>query len=119
MPPDEPCQLAHVIIRLVRFNSFLSSVPYQNSLGFGGQASQGQAHCETSYDKGLVQKVILIILKCVALTTREARVESSSGESDSSMSSRESIGSGGSDMVIIERTMAGMYKVPDGWLKQI
>merc|ERR1712241_1669450 len=71
------------------------------------------------YDKGLVQKMVLIILKCVALTTREARVESSSGESDSSASSRESVSSGGSDMIIIERTMAGMYKVLDGWIKEV
>ena len=38
---------------------------------------------------------------------------------DLSLTFRESIGSGGSDMVIIERTMAGMYKVLDAWLKQI
>ena len=47
------------------------------------------------------------------------RVESSSGESDSSASSRESISSGGSDMIIIERTMSGMYKVLDAWIKDI
>ena len=47
------------------------------------------------------------------------RVESSSGESDSSASSRESVSSGGSDMVIIHRTMSGMYKVLDSWIKQI
>ena len=47
------------------------------------------------------------------------RVESSSGESDSSASSRESVSSGGSDMIIIERTMAGMYKVLDGWIKEV
>ena len=45
------------------------------------------------------------------------RVDSSSGESDSSASSRESISSGNSDMVIIERTMSGMYRVLDGWIK--
>ena len=45
------------------------------------------------------------------------RVDSSSGESDSSASSRESNSSGNSDMVIIERTMSGMYKVLDGWIK--
>lgn len=119
IPPDEPCQLAHVIIRLVRFNSFLSCVPYKSSLAFGGQASVGHPQCETSYDKGLVQKIVLIILKCVALTTREARVESSSGESDSSLSSRESVSSCGSDMIIIERTMSGMYKLLDSWIKQV
>eukprot|EP00090_Calanus_glacialis_P009425 TRINITY_DN17793_c0_g1_i1.p1 TRINITY_DN17793_c0_g1~~TRINITY_DN17793_c0_g1_i1.p1 ORF type:complete len:655 (-),score=166.38 TRINITY_DN17793_c0_g1_i1:118-2082(-) len=119
IPPQEPCNLAHVIIRLVRFNSFLSLVPHQSSIGFGGSAGSSQGQEQEQYDKGLVQKVVLIVLKCVALTTREARVESSSGESDSSASSRESISSGGSDMIIIERTMSGMYKVLDAWIKDI
>jgi len=125
IPPQEPCNLAHTIIRLVRFNSFLSLVPHKSSVGFGGSAGGSQDPSNLSdgqpdqYDKGLVQKVVLIVLKCVALTTREARVESSSGESDSSASSRESISSGGSDMIIIERTMSGMYKVLDAWIKDI
>lgn len=121
IPPQEPCNLAHVIIRLVRFNSFLSLVPHKSSIGFGGSAGSCEepAGGGEEYDKGLVQKIVLIVLKCVALTTREARVESSSGESDSSASSRESVSSGGSDMVIIERTMSGMYKVLDAWIKDI
>ena len=49
----------------------------------------------------------------------DSRVDSSSGECDSSSSSRESISSGGSDMGIIERTMSGMYKVLDSWIKEI
>jgi len=121
IPPQEPCNLAHAIIRLVRFNSFLSLVPYKTSTGFGGSAVSdlNSTDGDEVYDKGLVQKMVLIVLKCVALTTREARVESSSGESDSSASSRESISSGGSDMIIIERTMSGMYKVLDVWIKDI
>ena len=83
-PPEEPCQLAHSLIRLVRFSSFLSRIPHSSSSsGFGGGASSAN-----SWDRGLVGRAVLIVLKCVALTTREARVESSSGESDSSMSSR-------------------------------
>ena len=84
-PPEEPCQLAHSLIRLVRFSSFLSRLPHSSSSsGFGG----GGASSANSWDRGLVGRAVLIVLKCVALTTREARVESSSGESDSSMSSR-------------------------------
>ena len=84
-PPEEPCQLAHSLIRLVRFSSFLSRLPHSSaSSGFGG----GGANNTNSWDRGLVGRAALIVLKCVALTTREARVESSSGESDSSMSSR-------------------------------
>lgn len=117
IPPEEPCQLAHCIIRLVRFSSFLPLVPHSSSPGFGGSASTSPS--PTAWDRGLVHSIVIIVLKCVALTTREARVDSSSGESDSSLSSRESVGSGGSDMVIIERTMAGMYKMLDSWIKQI
>ena len=49
-------------------------VPYRQSLGMGGSAARGGS-CGGSeeYDKGLVQKMVLTILKCVALTTREAR----------------------------------------------
>ena len=64
----------------------MSRVPYQKSLGFGGVAGRedlvGVAGREEvgvdeeeleTYDKGLVQKIVLIILKAVALTTRESR----------------------------------------------
>ena len=72
-PPQEPCTLAHSIIRLVRFNKLLSQVPYKQSLGFAGDAGLEAGLTLEDYDKGLVQKMVLIILKCVALTTREAR----------------------------------------------
>ena len=66
-----------ILSRLVRFNNFLSLVPYKSSTGFGGSAANDHAHAEAGgaeeYDKGLVQKMVLIVLKCVALTTREAR----------------------------------------------
>lgn len=116
VPPEEPCQLAHTLIRLVRFDQFLSRVPHKQSLGFGGQAG---GRTDDDYDRGLVQKIILVLLKCVALTTREARVESSSGESDSSLSSRESGSSCSSDIIIIERNMVGMFKQLDIWVKRV
>lgn len=140
IPPEEPCQLAHTLIRLVRFENFLSRVPFGQSIGFGGTATSTAAVWTTSggegrltgsegdqvveageerYDKGLVQKMVLIILKSVALTTREARVDSSSGESDSSVSSRGSGSSCSSDLIIIERNMSGMYKQLDVWIKSV
>ena len=30
VPPGEPCELAHTLIRMVRFNKFLSQVPPHN-----------------------------------------------------------------------------------------
>lgn len=113
--PEEPCQLAHNLIRLVRFNSFLTRVPHRASTGFGGSCGSGDS---AEYDKGLVQKIVLLVLKCVALTVREARCDSSSGESDSSMSSHESESScDDSDMILIERNMMAMYKSLDEWVK--
>ena len=68
-----PHSLTVIFTRLVRFNKFLSQVPYKQSLGFGGEAGLDREVTGDGYDKGLVQKMVLIILKCVALTTREAR----------------------------------------------
>ena len=80
--------------RLVRFDGFLNRVPYSNqSKGFGGSCQlplselglatnrlMGPATHENnddieeeSYNKALVQRIILLVLKSVALTTREAR----------------------------------------------
>jgi len=132
IPPEEPCQLAHTIIRLVRFDGFLNRVPHSYSRPFVGGGG-GDDNIETDdhaeqessdqhkhdHDKALLQKIILLILKSVALTTREARVDSSSGESDSSLSSHESASSCNSDLVIIERNMNGVYKQLDKWIKSV
>ena len=32
VPPGEPCELAHTLIRMVRFNKFLSQVPQHITL---------------------------------------------------------------------------------------
>ena len=68
IPPQEPSDIAHTIIRLVRFNKFLSQVPCRR--GCHGALS---GDTNEDFDRGLVQKVVLVVLKCVALTTREAR----------------------------------------------
>jgi len=64
----------------VRFDNLLGRVPHRQSLGFGGQAGgvgfgggQAGGDPDHDYDRGLVQKLILVHFKCVALTTREAR----------------------------------------------
>jgi len=80
-----------VCFRLVRFEGFLSRVPYKGYSGFGGQAvkddtwiqdrqesraekeGEGEERRDVGYDRGMVQKIVLIILKAVALTTRESR----------------------------------------------
>ncbi len=87
-----------LLFRLVRFDGFLSRVPYSNeSKGFGGSCQHPNNDNESTktgtesaandlkdgaddfddnaddYDKALVQKIIVLVLKSVALTTREAR----------------------------------------------
>ncbi len=86
-----------MLFRLVRFDGFLSRVPYSNeSKGFGGSCQHPNDNESTKtgeesatndlkngsddfddadddYDKALVQKIIVLVLKSVALTTREAR----------------------------------------------
>ena len=38
-----------------------------------GNVDDHEEEDEETYDKGMVQKIVLIILKAVALTTRESR----------------------------------------------
>ena len=67
----------------MRFDGFLNRVPNSFSRGFVGGTddteTENGAEEESSdqfkhdYDKALLQKIILLILKAVALTTREAR----------------------------------------------
>ena len=80
---------------MVRFDGFLSRVPYSNeSKGFGGSCQHPNDKesskpgdksvtidlkngpdddFEDDYNKAIVQKIIVLVLKSVALTTREAR----------------------------------------------
>lgn len=91
--PDEPCSLAQKIVREVRESRLLDNLPYRHhgSGSFGGGPSSG--------DKPLLQKVVLIVLKSVAVCVKETRSDSS----DSSLASdAEDLDA---DMAVIERSM--------------
>lgn len=108
----EPCDLAHSIVRNVkdvrnRNRNILYVVPYREGSGrFGGGAGDG--------DKVLLKRLILLILKAVAVTVKETRYDSSS---DSSLGSE--MEEMDSDMALIARSIEEVLDQLDASVKQI
>ncbi|XP_015173705.1 PREDICTED: protein lines [Polistes dominula] len=104
--PDEPCSLAHIIVRAVKDWRLLDSLPYRNGSGrFGGGSSEG--------DRPLLQKIVLLVLKSVAVTIKETRCDSS----DSSLGSEaEDLDA---DMAVIERSIREVLRQLDQCVKTL
>ncbi|XP_011304810.1 protein lines [Fopius arisanus] len=104
--PDEPCRLAHVIVRAVKDNSLLDGLPYRHGAGrFGGGTGDG--------DRPLLQKLVLLVLKSVAVTVKETRTDSS----DSSLGSEaEDLDA---DMRVIERSIRTVLRQLDNCVKTL
>lgn len=104
--PDEPCFLAHKIVKEVRDGRLLDNLPYRHGSGrFGGGSGSG--------DLPLLQKVVLIVLKSVAVCVKETRSDSS----DSSLASdAEDLDA---DMAVIERSMREVLKQLDQCVKSL
>ncbi|XP_066587312.1 protein lines [Prorops nasuta] len=104
--PDEPCSLAHLVVRAVKDWRLLDSLPYRHGSGrFGGGSGEG--------DRPLLQKVVLLVLKSVAVTVKETR----SDTSDSSLASdTEDLDA---DMAVIERSIREVLRQLDQCVKSL
>lgn len=101
--PDEPCSLAHLIVRAVKDRRLLERIPYRISDRFSDGAGDA-GHT-------LLQKMVLLVLKSVAVTVRETRSDSS----DSSLGSEaEELNA---DMAVIERSIREVLRKLDQCVK--
>lgn len=95
---DEPCALAHHVMRSVKDWRLLDLLPFRGGTGrFGGGSGNGG---DEDGDRPLLQKMALLVLKSVAVTVKETRYESSS---DSSVGSE--VDDMDDDMAVIERSI--------------
>jgi hypothetical protein len=109
--PDEPCNLAHLVIRHVRVERLLDRAPFQTA-----------QNCTSN--RSLMQKLVLLVLKAVAVTVKETRSESSSLESESNSESGHSdpLRSEDSedlhaDMTVILRSIKQVFRIVDVRIK--
>lgn len=104
---EEPCTLAHQLVRSVKDWHLLESLPYRGGSGrFGGGAGDG--------DRPLLQKMVLLVLKSVAVTVKETRSDSSS---DSSVNS--DADDVDADMAMIERSIREVLRQLDQCVKAL
>lgn len=75
---------------------------------------------ETSGDGPLLQKVVLLILKSVAVTVKETRSDDSDSDNSSSDESGQSASESDiSDMIIIERSIREVFRLLDAYVKSL
>ncbi|XP_067007452.1 protein lines [Anabrus simplex] len=104
---EEPCALAHLVVRSVKDWHLLDTLPYRGGSGrFGGGAGDG--------DRPLLQKMALLVLKSVAVTVKETRCDSSS---DSSLGSEAD--DVDADMAVIERSIREVLRQLDNCVKAL
>ncbi|XP_044761994.1 protein lines [Coccinella septempunctata] len=113
--PDDTCRLAHFVIRFVKDHALLDSLPYRRSEGYTVNSFVGtipSTHpLQSNMDKTLLQKMVLLVLKSVALSIKETKSDSS----DSSIGSDDS--DYNQDMLVIGRSMKDVLKKLDIFLK--
>lgn len=115
MLPDDTCQLAHLIVRYVKDFRLLDSLPFRRAQGctvnaFVGTVARAQS-TQPALDKTLLQKMVLLVLKSVAVTIKETRSDSS----DSSVGSDDF--DFYQDMQLIERSIRDVLKKVDVFIK--
>lgn len=115
MVPDDTCQLAHLVVRYVKDYRLLDSLPYRRDLGntvnsFVGTIPNSDPS-QSNFDKTLLQNMVLLVLKSVAVTVKETRSDSS----DSSVGSDDF--DFYQDMQLIERSIRDVLKKVDAFIK--
>lgn len=127
--PEETCSLAHQIVHHVQDFSILDSLPrkhtenpvglieyvgrpvqYGNEFIAIGEATSSQFE-SVDMDKTLLQKLVLLVLKSVAVTVKEIRSDSSDSSIDST--DYEAF----QDMVLIERSIRDVLKKLETFIK--
>lgn len=120
---EEPCSLAHLVVRSVKDWHLLDALPFRTS---GGGAFSGR-NCSTEEgDRPLLQKMCLLVLKSVAVTVKETRSDSSSSDASSSSggggnggSSEEEAAAAADDMAVIARSIAEVLRRLDACVKSL
>lgn len=127
--PEETCSLAHQIVHHVQDFRILDSLPrrhtenpvglieyigrpvqYGNEFHAIGETTTAQFE-SVDMDKTLLQKVVLLVLKSVAVTVKEIRSDSSDSSIDST--DYEAF----QDMVLIERSIRDVLKKLETFIK--
>lgn len=115
MIPDDTCRLAHFVIRFVKDHALLDSLPFRRNEGYTVNSFVGMIPSthplQSNMDKTLLQKMVLLVLKSVALSIKETKSDSS----DSSVGSEDS--DYNQDMLVIGRSMKDVLKKLDTFLK--
>nr|CAI5851556.1 unnamed protein product [Callosobruchus analis] len=118
--PDDTCQLAHLIVRYVKDYRLLDSLPFRRNEGgtatvvnsfVGAVHSSHSGGGSSNVDKTLLQKMVLLVLKSVAITVKETRSDSS----DSSVGSDDS--DFHQDMQLIERSIRDVLRKVETFVK--
>lgn len=122
---EEPCALAHLVVRSVKDWHILDNLPFRGS----GPGSFGGSHHSRSSEEGdrpLLQKMALLVLKSVAVTVKETRSDSSSSDASSSSgggggggSSEEEAAAAADEMAVIARSIAEVLRRLDTCVKSL
>ncbi|KAK2705951.1 protein lines-like [Artemia franciscana] len=117
--PEEPCNLAHFVIRHVKSERLLERLPViRNEECFSGTSVESVTSVTGNSDVNvLFRKLVLLVLKAVAVTVKETRCESSS-ENSSIFSDAGSAGDE-ADMLVITRSMKQVFKTLDIRVKAV
>lgn len=115
---NEMSALNHALIRAVSATDFFVSMKVTTTPhGIAGTRSDDGDPNQPSMQN--VRAFLLILIKSLAMLVREANCHSSSEDSDSSASSRESATSNSSDMKIIESRISGILNKIDVWTHSV